>query len=666
MTAPAARVVWTPREGLPETNIGRFARMVATTRGIDVHAYEAMWQWSVDDLPGFWSAIWDFFDLGAPVAPERVLTDDRMPGATWFPDAHVNFAAHVLGTRSDPDAVAIITVGEDSEREELTWAQLRARVAALAATLRDLGVGSEDVVVGYLPNIAETIIAALATTSLGAIWSGVGQDYAPRAAIDRFAQLEPVVLVAADGHHFAGKARDQREAVAAVRAGLPTVRHTIGVTRLGHGVPDAIPFGVAVSVEAPFAPVETAFGHPLWVLFSSGTTGLPKGIVHSHGGVLLEQTKLMGLHWDMGAEDRLLWYTSPSWIMWNALIGAMMQGASVVCFDGAPLAEGPAALWAIAARERVTMLGASPGFLALSQDSGVRPAVDHDLTSLRIMGSTGAPLPDRAFDYVASEVGPVPLWSMSGGTDVAGAFAIGAPNVPVWAGELSVRALGIAMEAWTDSGESVVDAVGELVVTRPMPSMPIRFWNDPDDERYRAAYFEQFPGVWRHGDWITVTDRGSVVVHGRSDSTLNRHGVRMGSSDIYAAVEPMPEVVEALVIGAEEADGGYWMPLFVVLADGSSLDDSLEAVMRHRVRELASPRHVPDEIIAVPGIPHTKTGKKLEVPIKRLIQGAAYADVVDPSVVDDPALMDQFRAIADARLAAVRHRDDGRRAAVRR
>ena len=651
-------VIWNPSpEYIAQTNIAKFAQWVKERRDLDVSSYTAMWEWSTTDLAGFWSAIWEYFEVGRPGAYDEVLASSEMPGATWFTGAHANLAAYIL-SRGNDDDVAIVTVGESGDYAELTWREFRRQVAAFAGTLRKLGIKQHDVVVGYLPNIAETLVAALATVSMGALWSGVGQDYAPQAAIDRFAQLEPKLLVTADGHWFGGKQRDQRDAVKTLRAGLPTVENVIGVSRLGldGGVADSTPYAEAVAGDVPFEPADLPFDHPVWILFSSGTTGLPKGIVHGHGGVILEQAKLLRLNWDLKRTDRFMWYTSPSWVMWNCLIGGLTAGGSVVCYDGSPMAPDAASLWKIVADNKVTIFGTSPGFLGASQDQGVRPATDFDLSALHTMGSTGSPLPDRAYRYVASEVGDIPLFSMSGGTDVAGSFTNGAPNVPVWAGELSVRGLGIAMESWSDDGQPQINKVGELVITKPMPSMPLKFWNDPDGKKYHAAYFDNFPGVWRHGDWITVTERGSVIVHGRSDSTLNRNGVRMGSADIYAAIESMDEVAEALVIGAEEADGGYWMPLFVVLQDGYELTDELVATMKLRIREQASPRHVPDEIHAVPGIPHTRTGKKLEVPIKRLIQGTAYEEVVNPDVVDVPELMDNFRSIAAKRYAEVQIR----------
>ncbi|WP_153502728.1 acetoacetate--CoA ligase [Cumulibacter manganitolerans] len=647
-------VVWAPTpEYVESTNVHAFARWVGEKHGVDVTAYNDLWQWSIDHLEDFWAAVWEYYDL--PGEFTEVLDEHKMPGAKWFAGAELNLAEYVV-TRGADDDLAIITTGEQGDHAELTWAELRRQVASFAHNLRGLGVRPEDVVVGYLPNIAETIVAALATMSIGAIWSGVGQDYAPAAAVDRFAQLEPTVLVTADGHWFAQKERDQRDAVTKLRAGLPTVQHFIGVSRLGKGVADSIPFAQMIEGDHPYEPLRVGSDHPLWVLFSSGTTGLPKGIVHSHGGVLPVQVSLLALNWDLKRTDRFMWYTSPSWVMWNCLIGGLTAGGAIVCYDGAPMAPTAAACWDVVARCGVTIFGTSPGFLGASQDQGVHPAADFDLSALRIMGVTGSPCPDHSFKYVRDEVGAIPLFSMSGGTDIAGAFAMGSPNVPVWSGELPVRGLGYKVEAWDEQGKPLIGEVGELVCVEPLPSMPIRFWNDPTGEKYHNAYFDHYEGVWRHGDWIKITDRGSVLVLGRSDSTLNRHGVRMGSGDIYSAVESIPEVSEALVIGAEEADGGYWMPLFVVLNEGHRLTDELKDRIKTRIRELASPRHVPDEIVAVDGIPHTRTGKKLEVPIKRMIQGAAFQDVVNPDVIDVPEHMSAFRKIAEDRFREVQGR----------
>jgi acetoacetyl-CoA synthetase len=571
----------------------------------------------------------------------------------------VNFAGYLLA-QGEPDEVAVVGADEAGTVVTLTRQELREQVAALATTLTRLGVGSGDVVVGYVPNVPEAVVAFLATACLGATWSSVGQDYAPAAVIDRFAQLRPKVLVTADGYHFNGRAHSRIGALDELRAGLGTVEHVILLERL-HAEVDVDRGGSdgclswEEAVSAPglrLRPVAVPFDHPMWVLFSSGTTGLPKGLVHGHGGFLVETLKQMSLHWDLRPDDRVFWYTSPSWVMWNLQLSTLAVGGSILCYDGSPTFPDPSTLWRLVAEHGVTFFGTSPGYLQASENAGVRPAADLDLSHLRAMGSTGSPLAPYLHRWARDEVGDLPLWSMSGGTDIAGAFVGGAPTVPIWPGEISVRCLGVAMEAWDEQGEPVYGEVGELVVHRPMPSMPVRLWDDPDGSRYRDAYFSKYPGAWRQGDWITITERGSVVIHGRSDSTLNRNGVRMGSADIYAAVETIPEVTEALVIGAEQADGTYWMPLFVVLEEGRSLDDPLVDRIRNAIRDKASPRHVPDEVIAVPGIPHTRTGKKLEVPVKRILQGAPPERVAKPGAVDDAGLLQPFVDLAAERSAS--------------
>lgn len=639
----AGEVVWRPTpRWIEQSNQRRFTDWLRRSRGLELDGYEELRTWSIADLDGFWRDVWEYYRVGEPAAPQRGLADPSMPGASWFPGTHVNLAEYALRPRAADDAVAVVGVGERGGTVEIGWQELRRQVGALAATLTRLGVRRGDVVAGYLPNVAEAVVAVYATASLGAVWSGIGQDYAPAAALRRLSQLEPVALIAADGHVYNGRERDNRAAVDEVRAGLPSLRSVIGVSRLGPGLRDAVPWAQATAGDVGFSPVATSFEDPLWVLFSSGTTGIPKGIVHSQGGVTLQQSQVLDLNWDMRLGDRFFWFTSPSWVLWNMLIGALGTGAGIVCYDGAPMVEGPDTLWRIAAQTRTTILGTNPGHLIASEQGLAHPAAGFDLSALRIVGSSGAPLGERSYRYLARELPGVPVFSMSGGTDISGAFVLGSPTVPVYAGEISVRGLGVALEAWDADGRPRTGEVGELVVTQPMPAMPLGLWNDADGSRFRAAYFADFPGVWRHGDWITLTERGSVVVHGRSDSTLNRGGVRMGTADIYAAVEALDEVAEALVIGVERPDGGYWMPLFVALAPGRVLDETLVTRIGGAIRERVSPRHVPDEVIAVRGIPHTKTGKKLEVPIKRLAQGAPLEEVVDPSVVDAPELLGEF------------------------
>ncbi|WP_433563354.1 acetoacetate--CoA ligase [Nocardia sp. CA-151230] len=636
---------WVPSDqDIAEAQVTSFALFVEKRTGLSLPDYRALWQWSVDDLPGFWGAIWDYFDLGE--RSDEVLGTTEMPGVQWFPGTTLNYVEQVMRQVRD-DRPAILSVDETGEITEISWAALIATAAAFAHTLRALGVGPGDRVAGYLPNIPEAVIAFLATASIGAVWSACGQDYSAQAALDRLGQLEPKVLVTADGYRFGGKAHDKTADIAALRAGLPSLAATVLVPRLGLAVPDTLAWeSVDPGDEFVVLPIEEVdFAHPLWVLYSSGTTGKPKGIVHGHGGVLLEHLKAVAVQSDIGPDDTFFWYTSPSWMMWNFQVAGLLVGATIVCYDGSPAAPTPDALWQLASRTGATVLGTSPGYVLACAKAGSVPRTDHDLSALRLVGITGSSLPPSSSLWLRDNVGErVPVASISGGTDVVSAFIGGVRTVPVWPGELSAPYLGVALDAWDEQGNPVRDEVGELVITKPMPSMPVSFWNDPDGSRYRDAYFEMFPGVWRHGDWITITERGSIVVHGRSDSTLNRQGIRMGSADIYQAVERIPEIAEALVIGAEQPDGGYWMPLFVVLTPGTELTDELRSRINATIRAEVSPRHVPDEIIAAPGIPHTRTGKKLEVPIKKLFQGAEVSTVVAPTAVDVPELLDWYAA----------------------
>lgn len=659
-----AELLWEPDgAGLANARIADFAAFVGRRHDVDVSDYAALWSWSVEQLGPFWQAVWDYFGVHSDTDPGPALMSVEMPGAQWFPDALINYVDQVF-KRESAERPAILDLDERRDAVELTWAELRRQTAALAHTLRRHGVGRGDRVVGYLPNIPEAVIAFLATASIGATWAACGQDYAAPAAVDRLGQLEPVVLVTADGYRFGGKDRPQLDAVRQVREGIPSLRQTILVSRLGlEPQPDGVPgdgetradgtggsgsggwlgWADATAGEHELAPEGVPFDHPLWVVFSSGTTGLPKGIVHGHGGVVLEHLKATVLQSDLGPEDVFFWFTSPSWMMWNFQVAGLLAGSTIVTYDGSPSSPSPDALWELAARHRVTFLGTSPGYVLACEKAGAHPAADHDLSALRTVGVTGATLPASSARWLMREVGErVQIASISGGTDVVTAFIGAAPTVPVWAGELSARYLGVALAAYDEEGREVIGQVGELVITKPMPSMPVRFWNDPDGARYLDAYFHRYPGIWRHGDWVLITDRGSVEVHGRSDSTLNRNGIRMGSADIYQAVDTLPEIAESMVLGIEQPGGGYWMPLFVVLRDGVLLDDGLRERIRTAVREQASPRHVPDEIRQAPGIPHTRTGKKLEVPVKRLLMGADPDTTIDRTAVDDPALIDWF------------------------
>ncbi|SOC51797.1 acetoacetyl-CoA synthetase [Blastococcus aggregatus] len=647
-------VLWQPTpETIRGTRIAAFAGWVAQRRGRSFGEpadYDPLWRWSVEHLDQFWGdlARW----TGVLDVPDAdVLPRREMPGAVWFPGGGVNYAEQVF-RQVTADHPAIIATAEDAEPVEISWAELRGQVGAFAATLRRLGVGPGDRVAGYLPNVPEAVVAFLGAATVGAVWSACAPDFGTRAVLDRFAQIEPTVLVAVDGYRFNGREFDRRDVVSSLREALPTVRTTISVPRL---FPAELPDGalawadaVADAQEPRFEP--TAFDAPLWIVYSSGTTGLPKGIVHGHGGVVLEQRKSAELHMDVGVGDRFFWYASTAWIMWNIATSTLLSGCTLVVHDGAPAHPTPDAQFALAARTGMTYLGTSAGYLSACEKAGLRPGRDHDLSALRGVGSTGSPLPAAAFHWVYDAVkDDVLLGSLSGGTDVATGFIGSSPLLPVTAGELQRPMLGVAAAAWSPDGEPVTGELGELVITEPMPSMPLRFWNDPGDARYRAAYFEPWPGVWRHGDWMEITERGTCIITGRSDSTLNRGGVRMGTADIYAAVESVPEVLDCVVLGVEQADGGYWMPLFVQLTPGVELGDELVRRLREVIREQASPRHVPDEILAVPAVPHTRTGKRLEVPLKRLFQGVDPAKAVNVGTVDDPAAVQHYVELARRR-----------------
>jgi acetoacetyl-CoA synthetase len=650
MTRPTApEVLWRPSpERIERAQITRYARWLAAERGValdDPTDYAALWQWSVDDVEAFWASLWDYFQVEASAPYERVLSTHEMPGARWFPGARLSYARHIFRAK-DPAAVALRHASELRPLAELTWAELAQATAEVAAGLRALGVGEGDRVAAYLPNIPEAVIGFLACASIGAIWSSCSPDFGARSVVDRFAQIEPTVLLAVDGYRYGGRDFDRRALVDGVRAEMPSLRHTVLLPYLGSGPLDgALGFdelrAAGAGAEPTFAEVD--FSHPLWVLYSSGTTGLPKPIVHGHGGILLEQLKKSHLHLDAGADGRFFWFSTTGWMMWNFLVGVLLTPASIVLYDGSPAAPDLGALWDLAEEAGITCFGTSAAYVASCMKGGVQPRAGRDLARLDSVGSTGSPLSPEAFAWIYDELGADTwLFSTSGGTDVCTAFVGGVPTLPVYRGELQARSLGAKIESWDDQGTPHVGAVGELVLTEPLPSMPIGFWNDPDGERYRSSYFSTFPGVWRHGDWIEITERGTAIIYGRSDSTINRGGVRMGTSEIYRAVLTLDEIADALVVDVPVEDGAGWMPLFVVLREGAVLDDDLVQRIAQRVREDCSPRHVPSEVLAIREVPRTLSGKLLEVPVKRILMGEPADRVASRDSLANPHALDRF------------------------
>src|SRR3954454_15605444 len=632
-------------------------RWLAVERGLSFDDYRQLWQWSVDDLDGFWSAVWEFFEVQADGDPSPVLASREMPGAQWFPNTSLNYAEHVFAGKRDEE-VAILHASELRELGELSWGELRRQVAAVAAGLRALGVERGDRVVAYMPNIPEAVVAFLATASLGAVWSSCSPDFGPASVVDRFAQIEPKVLFAVDGYRYGGKDFDRREVVARLQEAMPTLERTVIFPYLSSEpdlspLRDATPWqellGAGEGAELRFERVP--FDHPLWVLYSSGTTGLPKAIVQSQGGILLEHLKKLNLHVDAHPGDRLLWFTTTGWMMWNFIVSGLLTEAAIVLYDGNPGHPDMDVLWNLAERAGITMFGTSAAYIAACMKAGVEPGSGRDLSALKAVGSTGSPLSPEGFDWIYEHVGRETwLFSTSGGTDLCTAFVGGAVTLPVYRGEIRARALGAAVEAWSEEGEPVVEEVGELVVTEPMPSMPLHLWGDEDGSRYRESYFEMFPGVWRHGDWLEMTRRGTAIIYGRSDSTINRGGIRMGTSEIYRAVLSIDAVVDALVVDLPRPGTDGWMPLFVVLRAGTELDEELPREIARRVREQCSPRHVPDEVFKVDEVPRTLSGKVLEVPVKRILMGTPPEKAASRDSLANPRSLDYFVAMA-SRLA---------------
>jgi acetoacetyl-CoA synthetase len=653
------QLLWTPSaDTVKNSHVMRFIAWLERERGLRFADYEALRQWSVSDLEAFWSAIWAFYDVRAERPYDRIIDGREMPGARWFVGSRVNFAEHMLRHErvATADEAVFLHSSETRPLARMTWHELGDAVRTFATSLRALGIVPGDRVVAYMPNIPETAIAMLAVQAIGAIWSAAAPEFGARTVVDRFAQIEPTVVIVGDGYRFAGKDYDRTPVIQEILAALPTAKHVVWFPYLFADRPSPLPGSIPWSqlADGPrVAPDDfryeyVAEDHPLWILFSSGTTGLPKAIVHGHVGILVELLKSTGLGQDLDPSKRMFFYSTTGWMMWNALLSALLAGASVVLYDGHPAHPTPALLWHLAADAKATTFGASPTFVQMMVKAGIVPRDIVDVSNLQGVLLTGSPVSPETTAWFYENV-KTDLWvnSPSGGTEVVAAWVGGSPTLPVYAGEIQTRTLGMDVHAWDEAGNDVTNEVGELVVTSPAPSMPLRFWNDPGDVRYRETYFEQFPGVWRHGDFIRINERGGAYIYGRSDSTLNRYGVRIGSAEIYRAVDGLDEVADSLVVCLELPGGGFYMPLFVKTVPGVVLDDGLRARIAAKLRTDCSPRHVPDEMHAVDAIPYTLTGKKMEVPIRRILAGAVPQKVASRDAMMDPTALDWYVAFAE-------------------
>ncbi len=642
-------LLWEPSAAVQEAaNLTHYMRWLQAKKGLAFESYAELWQWSVENLGAFWQSLWEYFDVAASETAVTPLADKSMPGANWFAGAKLNYAENIFHKLAS-DRPVIYYKAETGPLTTLWRDEIAAKSHSLALALRKMGVRKGDRVVAYMPNIPETIIAFLATASLGAIWSSCSPDFGSRSVLDRFAQIEPKVLIAVDGYVYGGKTFDRSTVVADLQAALPTLQQTILAPHAAahtDSPADTVLWDDALALVKPSSEMtfeQVPFSHPLWILYSSGTTGLPKPVVQGHGGLLLEHIKNTAFHNDLKPGDRFFWYSSTGWMMWNYIVGSLLTGCAIVLYNGSAGYPDMNVLWRLAQESGMTYFGASAAYISACMKAGIHPNQDYDLSRIRAVGSTGSPLTVSGFQWIYDNVNrDLALESLSGGTDLCTAFLGGVRILPIYAGELQGAALGAKALAFNEDGEPVLDEVGELVITEPMPSMPLFFWNDPEMERYRASYFEMFPGVWRHGDWIKLNARGGIVIYGRSDSTINRQGIRMGTSEIYQAVESLPEIKDSLVIDLELLGRESYMPLFVVLSEGAILNNELVKRIQQKIRTDVSPRHIPNEIIAIEAVPYTLSGKKMEVPVRKILLGDDMHKAANPGAMRNPEAIEFF------------------------